>query len=435
MELILAALMQIKAVAEPIRNLQPESGLQEQAMRRVLLISLLFTAQAAAGEGLDTLVSDGKAGLDLRYRYESVEQAGTPLAAGASTLRLRLNLATGTANGFSGFAEFDHVQVIGDEHYDSTRNGLALRYPVVADPEGTDLNQVYLQYAGPAGTTVRLGRQRIRLDNERFIGPAAWRQNEQTFDAFSLETKALPGAIATYAYIDEVRRVFGPDSGTPPATFHSGSHILNLKLTKLPVGALTFYGYFLDFDDAPQLSADTYGARYDGSHALGQKLKFGWALEYAYQQDAGDNQASIDADYSLIELSLKGSAVGAVVGREVLSGESGSFDAATNPAFQTPLATLHKFQGWADKFLTTPAAGIEDIYAGINGSLAGFSGQAVWHDFKAEATSLDYGTEVDLSVSRKFAKRYEVLVKYADYSADGLLTDTRKFWLQLGAAF
>ena len=403
-------------------------------MNRIVLLSLLFAAHAAAGEGLDTLVTDGKAGLDLRYRYESVEQTGKPSTAGANTLRLRLNLASGSVNGFSGFAEFDHVQVMGGEHYDSTRNGMT-NYPIVADPEGTDLNQAYLQYAGAAGTTIRLGRQRIRLDNERFVGPSAWRQNEQTFDAFSLETKALPGATATYAYIDEVRRVFGPDSGSPQETFNSDSHLLNLKLTKLPVGALTFYGYFLDFHDAPQLSANTYGARYDGNHALGGKTKFGWALEYAQQRDAGDNQASIDADYSLIELSLKGSAVGAVVGREVLSGEPGTFTSVTNPAFQTPLATLHKWQGWADKFLTTPSAGIEDTYAGLNGSFAGFNGQAVWHDFKAEAASQDYGTELDLSVSRKFAKRYEMLVKYADYSADSLFTDTRKFWLQLGAAF
>ncbi|MDH4258753.1 MAG: alginate export family protein, partial [Gammaproteobacteria bacterium] len=260
-------------------------------MNRLLLLSLLVIAHGAAGEGLDTLVTDGKAGLDLRYRYESVEQADKPSTAGANTLRLRLNLASGSVNGFSGFAEFDHLQVIGGEHYDSTRNGLT-NYPVVADPEGTDLNQAYLQYAGRAGTTLRLGRQRIRLDGERFVGSVGWRQNEQTFDAFSLETKALSGVTATYAYVDQVRRVFGPDSGSPAETFDSDSHVLNLKLTRLPVGALTLYGYLLDFDDAPQLSANTYGVRYDGSHALGEKMKFGWALEYAHQQDAGDNQAS-----------------------------------------------------------------------------------------------------------------------------------------------
>ncbi|MBF8293389.1 MAG: hypothetical protein HW392_2216, partial [Steroidobacteraceae bacterium] len=135
------------------------------------------------------------------------------------------------------------------------------------------------------------------------------------------------------------------------------------------------------------------------------------------------------------ELSLKGSAAGVVVGREILTGEAGTFTTATNPAFQTPLATLHKWQGWADKFLTTPSAGIEDIYMGLRGSLAGWSGQAVWHDFQAQATGLHYGTELDLSVSRKFRERYEVLAKYADYSASGLFTDTRKFWLQLAASF
>src|SRR3546814_12023345 len=40
---------------------------------------------------------------------------------------------------------------------------------------------------------------------------------------------------------------------------------------------------------------------------------------------------------------------------EVLGSDAGVF------AFQTPLATLHKFQGWADLFLTTPSAGVRDL--------------------------------------------------------------------------
>jgi hypothetical protein len=407
-------------------------------MKRFLLIPIVALAAApAAGEGLETLVKDGKAALDLRYRYESVEQDDKPSTAGANTLRLRLNLTTGVVNGFSAFTEFDHIQVIDEEHHDDTRNGLT-NYPVVADPEGTDLNQAWLQYAAPKGTMVRLGRQRINLDGERFIGGVGWRQNEQTYDAFRIETKAVPGATLNYAFVDEVQRVFGPDSAAPPAppaSLESESHFLNAKLTKLPVGALTFYGYLLDFDNAPQLSSDTFGARYDGTGALSDLFNFGWALEYALQEDAGDNAAQIDAYYSLVELSLKTSTVGFTAGREVLSGEEGTYTATTNPAFQTPLATLHKWQGWADKFLTTPSAGIEDLYIGVNVKFAGWNGQATWHDFSAEANGLDYGTEIDLSVSRKFANRYEVLVKYADYDADDLFTDTAKFWLQLGAAF
>jgi len=404
-------------------------------MPRISLVFLMVLfAASAAGEGLSELVSGGKVGLDLRYRFENVEQADKPSTAGANTLRLRLNLATGAVRGFSGFAEFDHLQAIGGVHYDDTRNGQT-QYPVVADPEGTDLNQLYLQYAGPASTTIRLGRQRMNLNGERFVGSVSWRQNEQTLDAVSLETKALPGILLNYAFIDRVQRVFGPDSGTPPATLDSNSHLLSLKTTKLPVGALTAYDYRFEFDNAPQLSADTWGLRYDGTHAFNDGVKCGWAFEYARQRDIGANAADIDAHYALIELSLKFRAAGLTAGCEVLSGESGTFTATTNPAFQTPLATLHRWQGWADKFLTTPSAGIEDDYIGVSGSFAGISGQAVWHDFQAEATSQDYGTELDLSVSRKFAKRYDVLLKYAAYSAGGLFTDTRKFWLQLGASF
>lgn len=404
-------------------------------MKQFRLLPLIaLVALPAAGQGLETLVSDGKAGLDLRYRYESVEQDDKPSAAGANTLRLRLHLVTGAVHGFSAFTEFDHVQALGGEHHDDTRNGLT-DYPVVADPEGTDLNQAWLQYAGPKETLLRFGRQRILFDGERFVGGVGWRQNEQTYDAFRIETKALPGAVVNYAYVDRVHRVFGPDTGTPPASFDGASHLLNIKLTSLPVGALTLYGYRLDFDNAPQLSSDTLGARYDGTRALGDGWNLGWALEYARQQDAGANPAGIDASYQLVELSLKAASVGFTAGREVLSGESGTFTALTNPAFQTPLATLHKWQGWADKFLTTPSAGIEDVYVGVNGKRAGWIGQATWHEFSAEAPGLDYGTELDLSVARKFAGRYELLLKYADYSADGLFTDTAKFWLQLGAAF
>lgn len=257
-------------------------------MSRFLLFSFFALAAAqAAGDGLDTMTSGGKAGLELRYRFESVEQADKPSTAGANTLRLRLNLATAIVNGFSACAEADHVQVLGGEHHDDTRNGLN-QYPVVADPEGSDLNQAYLQYEGARGTRLRLGRQRMSLDAERFIGSVGWRQNEQTVDALRIETKALTGAAVNYMYIDRVRRVFGPDPGSPPEELDGASHLLNVKLQALPVGAITMYGYALDFVDAPQFSSDTAGARYDGGRTIGEAWQFGWALEYARQRDASN---------------------------------------------------------------------------------------------------------------------------------------------------
>lgn len=405
-------------------------------MKRPVTLALLalLSPTAMPADQPAGLMAGAKVGLDLRLRHETVEQDGLADDAGANTLRLRLNLATGKVNDFSAFFELDHLQVLGSDNYNSTRNGRS-NYPIVADPEGTDLNQAYVQYTGLPKTTLRLGRQRIRHDGERHIGAVGWRQNEQTYDALTVTNEALPAVTFNYSYVSAVRRVFGPDSGTPAADYDSASHLLHLRLKKLPVGALSAYWYHLDFDDAPQLTSDTWGLRYDGSRKLGGGPEFAWGLEYAQQSDAGPNPASIDAGYRQIEFALKWPAFGFVVGQEVLDGRSGTYTALTNPAFQTPLATLHKWQGWADKFLTTPSAGIDDRYVGINGKLAGFTGQAVWHDFQAEATSRDYGTELNLLVSRKFANRYELLLKYADYSTDGLFTDTTKYWVQLGAAF
>jgi hypothetical protein len=400
------------------------------------MLVLLFAALAAspvAAEDATDFFEDGKASLDLRYRFETVEQDDKPQTADANTIRVRLDLASGEVAGFSGRPQADHIEALGNPQYDDTRNG-QVQYPVVADPPGTDLNQAWLQYRGARDTILRLGRQKIAIGNERFVGPVRWRQTNRASTPCA-STRALPGTSITYAWVDRVMRVFGPDEGMPPAELSSDSHLLDARVTSLPVGALALYGYHLDFRNAPQLSADTVGARYDGERELSESVKFGWAIEYARQQEAGDNAADVDADYQLVELKLSFPAMGVTLGREVLSGERGTFDASTNPAFQTPLAMLHPFQGWADKFTTTPSAGIEDLYLGVSLKLAGWKCQAVRHEFEAEATDARYGSELDFIVSRRFWGRYEVLAKYADYRADELFTDTRKVWLQVSAAF
>ena len=403
-------------------------------MKRWLLSWLVLTAPCAGAAETGTYFDPGQTGLDLRYRFESVEQDGKPSTAGASTLRVRLRAATVDFHGFSALAELDHIEVVGTVRYDDTRNGL-LDYPVVADPQGSDLNQLYLQYADPGRLRIRLGRQRISQDDERFVGSVGWRQNEQTFDAARIEV-TLPGTLALdYAYVDGVQRVFGPDDGEPPAALEGTSHLMRARLGELPRGVVTLYGYRLDFDNAMPLSLDTLGLRYEGRRRLIRDLDLAWTVEYARQDEAGARTAPLDADYRRLEAGVGTAKAGVTSGIEILSGERGTFAATGNPAFQTPLATLHRFQGWADKFLTTPSAGIEDFYVGLRFTVAGWNCEAIWHDFSAMAGSQRYGSEIDLALSRRFAGRYEFLAKFADYSADGLHTDTRKLWLQVNVKY
>ena len=115
-------------------------------------------------------------------------------------------------------------------------------------------------------------------------------------------------------------------------------------------------------------------------------------------------------------------------GLEVLGSDDG------NVAFGTPLATLHKFQGFADKFLGTPSNGVEDIYITAKTKVNGIKLAATFHDLSSDEGSIDYGTEIDLVAAYK-VNSYNFLVKFSSYNADELGTDTNKLWLQVATKF
>jgi hypothetical protein len=387
---------------------------------------------AATTPGASTvasLVQGGKVRAEFRYRFENVDQAPFADDAHASTLRSRLGFDSDAWNGFSASLEFDNVTVLGDDDtYNSTTNGVTSR-PIVADPEYTEVNQAYLQYR--RGSFIGLlGRQRIVLDNQRFIGNVGWRQNEQTYDALTLRSTAIAKTTLQYSYIANVNRVTGPDEGTQPANYHGDVHALNGKIDLGAFGAATAFAYLLDLDNAPTGSSSTYGVLWAGTHKLSEAAQVHWSASYAAQSDYADNPNRYDADYYQLEGGASHGRFGVKAGYEVLGG-----DTRPNRSFQTPLATLHAFQGWTDKFLTTPGGGVEDLYLGGSVSFGKLRVDLVWHDFSAEATDADYGTEWNASAAWKFGKNYEVLAKYADYRADDFATDTSKLWLQFAASF
>jgi hypothetical protein len=373
----------------------------------------------------------GETHLEFRYRLESVDQQPFADDALASTLRSLLNYRTREWHGWSLFAEADNNTVLGDdEAYSSTTNGITDR-PVVADPEYTEINEAYVQFKTGALTGVA-GRQRITLDDQRFVGNVAWRQNEQTYDAITFKGSPLQGVQLHYSWIANVNRVFGPDEGAQAANFHGAMHALNGRADFGKAGTLTGFGYLFDIENAPALSSQTFGLQWAGTHALTATAKLNWTAAYANQREGGDNPSDYSATYYHLEGGVRRGAIGLKAGYEVLGG-----DDTPNHAFQTPLATLHAFQGWADKFLTTPAGGVADLYIGANGNLGPVALQIVWHDFEAEAFSQDYGSEWDASAAYKFGakKNYEALLKFADYQSDGFATDTTKVWVQIAATF
>lgn len=387
---------------------------------------------APAQRGADPLAAailPGKPTLALRLRYEGVADDALTRDADALTLRTRLGWQSGAFHGVKAAIEFDDVHALVDG-YNAVSSGDPLR-PIVADPAGTELNVAALTWSG-ARDAVSVGRQRIVFDDQRYVGAVGWRQNEQTYDAVQLRTKRVPRTEFAYAYVANVNRIYGPDgSAAQPANWHGGSHLLNAKVDAALAGTVAAFAYLLRFDNAPAQSSDTFGLRWSGSVAGAGAWKFPFAAAYATQRDAGRNAVAYSAHESLLEAGVAHGQLKVFVGREVLSGDA----TRAGHRFQTPLATLHAFQGWADKFLVTPPQGIEDTYAGVAAKAGGIDLQAAYHDFRAQAASRRYGSEWNLQASRRFGGRYDVLAKFADYRADGLARDTRKLWLQVAASF
>ena len=393
----------------------------------LLLIAVAMTAFLPAHPARAEDQGQSKLNLDLRYRYEFVDQDGFTKDAHASTLRTRLAYRSADFSSLGLLIEFDDLRPVGNDLYNSTRNGISDR-PVVADPKGAQINQAMILFRGFENTVIRAGRQRITLDNHRFVGDVGWRQNDQTYDAFSLTNTSLAKTTIEYAYIDKVNRIFGPDSGMPAADFQSDSHILHAKYAWLPNWDVTAYAYFLDLEDSPTLSNKTVGIRINGRHMLNDRVSAGYVLEYAHQNNHGDSPNHYSADYILLEGALSTGGITGKLGYEVLGG-------GTNQAFQTPLATLHAFQGWADRFLVTPADGIEDLYFSIATKIHGGNVALLYHRFSPEMGGPKYGNEWDLVVKKPLAKRFALVFKYASYDARSLGTDTEKAWVMLTANF
>ncbi|MFT4938675.1 MAG: hypothetical protein ACI88A_001704 [Paraglaciecola sp.] len=380
-----------------------------------------FSSQAGSNTftALQNAVTEGSTSISMRYRYENVDQDGIDKDANASTLRTRLSWKSSDFNGFIANIEVDNISLIGNDNFNSTANRKG-QYPVVADPKGTDLNQAYITYRS-GDSLFSAGRQRINHGDQRFVGGVGWRQNEQTYDGYRLQYDNQNKLSFDFSYIYNVNRIFGPTGDN--ADLHGALLLLTGSYKIDKAHKLSAYAYNLDFDTALALSSRTIGLTYDG-----QISTLNVHAAYASQADAGDNPVDYSADYIALEVGTTVSSIKLALGYELLGSDNAK-------GFATPLATLHKFQGFADKFLATPTNGVEDIYLKVSTKYNKLGLSAVWHELSSDSTNIDYGSELDLTASYPLADKIGILLKYANFSADDFATDTSKLWAMANVKF
>ncbi len=420
-----------------------------------LLSISIISASASAGTTQDIEDAlnfyhyghNGAIKFDLNYRYENVNQdAGVTETANANTARLRLGFLSPVFHDFQGYAEYEGNLAMQDDYNNTLINGNPL-YSRVADPDRSELNQLWIAYTGIADNIIKVGRQRIKLDDDRFIGNVGWRQMETTYDAVLLThtNQTLFGLVANAGYFGTVQTFTG-------TTETIEAPILNLNYKMGDYGNLIGYGYWLDYTEKENFekSSQTYGLRATccakplESYKLSENFGVVYTAEWSHQSDYGHGATAYDADrYNL----MAGVSAYGVMFQGAMEQLDGS---GANKHFDTPLGTNHAFQGWADLFLVTPNNGIRDVFGTVmvpfqRGDLV-FTG--VYHDYSDDTGSFDYGNEWDFQVLKKFGKHYSLLAKYAYYNAGdtaaylspttgapALSTDTQKIWLQGNISF
>ncbi|PCK02998.1 MAG: hypothetical protein COA42_21370 [Alteromonadaceae bacterium] len=412
--------------------------LKKRLSGKVLLGVTVFSILAISGQSVlaaDSLgeaLSNGTVSGNLRLRFEDVGQDNALQDATALTLRTRIAYETGEVSGFSAMIEFEDSRIVlGQDEFSVPPTQFNMRgnspsYSVIADPEVTELEQGYIKYKSK-GFTAKLGRQVITHDNHRFIGHVGWRQDRQTFDALALSYNISDDLSVSYNYIYDRNRIFAEAQDVA-----ANDHIFNIGY-KTPVGKLSAYAYLLEADNTIDNSLDTIGLRFSGKTK--GDMKFLYSAEYArqtFEANGGFTDIDVDADYLMLEGGIAFNKFTFKAGYELLGSDSGVY------GFQTPLATLHKFNGWADIFLGTPAEGLEDLSLSASYKIAGGKVALIYHTFSADESSTardDFGDEIDFVFSTKFGKHYNAGVKYAAYSADDHAVDTDKLWVWVGASF
>ncbi|MCB9986800.1 MAG: alginate export family protein [Rhodospirillales bacterium] len=403
---------------------------------KILLLTAAFLAIPSTLHA-----EDAKTGItpfgQVRLRYENVDQDGLTKDADALTARINAGLKTDKIHDFQGLVELQAIQHLSQDNFNDGVNGKAT-YPTVSDPQNAEINQLWLAWSGLPGVEAKVGRQAVNWDNQRFVGSVDWRQNDQTLDSALLSYTGIEKLTLQYGYLWNINRITGGDHTL--GDIESNSHIARASYALAPWLTATAYGLSLDFDNWATKSSRTYGLRLTGDVPVTEGWTGFYELEAAKQNDAHNNTANYSEGYFLVSPGIKGYGLNIQPGYEKLGGNGTS-------SFQTPLATLHKFNGWADKFLDTPANGLEDTFINVSytlpESVAPLNGivlSAAWHDYNADRTSTDYGTEADFSVKKSFkgpdyTKGIDVILKYADYNADGLYTDTQKAWAQVDVKF
>ncbi|GLS24303.1 hypothetical protein GCM10007877_00140 [Marinibactrum halimedae] len=361
-------------------------------------------------------------GFSSRIRIADLETNGN--SGEAASGLFRATLESSWSDSFESFVQLDHVESAYQNHHS---NGVRFNgEPEIPDVSGTDLNQLFARFTYE-DWSVTAGRQVIELDNQRFVGSVSVWQNQQTFDAVSINKKVFSNSHLQYFYVENANRIFGDEAnerlsrrdenfealnGMRPALglgdHQHDSHLLRAEFNEWDYSKFVLYSYLIDNKDAPFTSNDSLGLRYEFKIKPDQ-FRYRFELENALQRRTG-----VEDKPTLSYFSVEG---GVAYQSVELSARRERMGSKNNVAFVTPLATLHDFHGWADVLNVAPAQGLDDQSIKLKWRKTPFKFDVRYHRFASENGREKFGEEIDFDIIYKPAKKHVVLLRFADFKA------------------
>jgi len=392
-----------------------------------------LSAQQVSVESVGDAIADGRLSLELRPRYADIASYDPNDRGHAWTMRSIVGWQTAAFHDFRVVVEGIHTDVVDAYHIDTTGSQYGdSQYPLLPDPRSTDTNRVYLEYVGLPDTRMRLGKQPIRLDNERFFSDVDFRQTPMLFNGLTVANNSLPDTEVYAALLNRIRTVFATQAKTR-------IWLLRIAYTPARDQSVAVYGYGLN---QPQDGNDTwlndnshevFGLRAEG--AVPTRFGFSWlyTAEAAHQRHYAGGDPLIEADY----WRLGGGVVwpsladfGVRIDREVKTSNNGQY------GFQTPYEDTYAFNGWALQFTVTPPTGLRDTWISVRAQPGRATLVAEAHHYGATYGSSDYGNEIDLRAAYAVTNSLTLKLQHARFHGGGLggwieFYDVTKTWLSL----
>ncbi len=309
----------------------------------------------------------------------------------------------------------------------------------VADENGFSLHQAWAEIQLIPELDLKIGRQEIVYDDQRFFGNVDWAQQGRSHDAAIL--KFEPAFLKLHlgvAYNQDGEALTG--NILSKNTYKSFQYVWLHKDWKKVSASFLFLNNGMQYiDEIDESKNDTRFSQTAGTHLKIQWNKFQFASNLYYQ--FGSDVANNDLSAYLVSLETSYAAtknLNFTIGGELQSGNDfGAPSNGKNKAFNPLYGTNHKFNGFMDYFYVGNHfnnVGLVDVYANAKYTYKEKSNFFIAiHKFSAAAdivneSSNDLGFELDLVTSHKLSEFVSVQAGYSQFFAfNGIETVKNNF--------